>query len=76
MSLRTLQRRVKRIEDARKPRPSPIAILYGSWDAFADGVFVAVNGGALDEDFLDVLDILRAWDAGGVWALASERLCR
>lgn len=71
--IRALQRRVKRMETARKPRPSPIVILYGSWDAFVDGAYAAVSAGALDPDFLDVVDIMRAWDAGGVWALAYAR---
>jgi hypothetical protein len=73
MSLRTLQRRVAKIEKGAKPRPSPILILYGSWDAFVDGAYGAVNAGTLDADFLDVLDILRAWDDAGVWALAYAR---
>ncbi|AUW58303.1 hypothetical protein C1T17_09510 [Sphingobium sp. SCG-1] len=66
MSLRALQRRVKRIEAGRKPRPSPIVIWFGSWDAFVDGAYSAVSAGALDRDFLDVVDALRAWEASGV----------
>lgn len=52
---------------------SPIVILYGSWDPFVDGVYLAVNEGALDPDFIDILDILRAWDTDGVWAVAYAR---
>lgn len=70
MSLRTLQRRVAKLEQGRKPRMSPIVILYGSWDPFVDGVYLAVNEGALDADFID---ILRAWDSAGVWAVAYAR---
>lgn len=73
MSLRTLQRRVAKLEQGRKPRMSPIVILYGSWDPFVDGVYLAVNEGALDPDFVDILDILRAWDNAGVWAVAYAR---
>lgn len=73
MSLRALQRRVKRMEEGRKPRPSPIVVLYGSWDPFVDGIYRAVNKGTLDPDFIDILDILRAWDADGVWAVAYAR---
>jgi hypothetical protein len=73
MSLRNLQRRMAKLEKSRKPRPSPIVILYGAWDPFVDQVYAAVNAGTLDTDFLDILDILHAWDAGGVWALAYAR---
>lgn len=73
MSLRALQRRVKRMEEGRKPRPSPIVIWYGSWDAFVDGAYAAVSAGALDAEFLDIVDTLRSWDAGGVWAVAYVR---
>lgn len=73
MSLRALQRRTARLEKARKPRPSPIAIWFGSFDAFVDGAYAAVNAGALDRDFLDVVDALRLWEDGGVWAVAYAR---
>lgn len=73
MSLRALQRRVKRIEEGRKPRPSPIVIWFGSWDAFVDGAYAAVSAETLDAEFLDVVDALREWDEGGVWALAYAR---
>lgn len=73
MSLRTLQRRVAKIEKGRKARPSPIVIWYGSWDAFVDGAYAAVSTGTLDAEFLDIVDSLRAWDAGGVWAVAYAR---
>ena len=39
MSLRALQRRVKRIETARKPRPSPIVVMFGSFDNFVAVMF-------------------------------------
>ena len=73
MSLRTLQRRVAKIEKGRKARPSPIVVWFGSWDAFVDGAYAAVNAGKLDAEFLDVVDSLRAWEAGGVWAVAHAR---
>ncbi len=71
--IRALQRRVKRIESARKPRPSPIVILCGSFDAFADEVYADVEAGKLAGDFLRILDHLREWDEGMVWALAYAR---
>lgn len=72
-SIRALQRRTAKLEKGRKPRPSPIVIWFGSSDAFADGAYAAVSAGALDADFLDVVDSLRAWDASGVWAMAYAR---
>jgi len=73
MSLRALQRRTAKLEEARKPRPSPIITFYGSWDAFVDGAYAAMSAGNLDPDFLDVVDALRAWDAAGVWAVPHAR---
>lgn len=73
MSLRTLQRRVAKIEKGRKPRPSPFVILCGSFDAFADAAYAEVEAGTLAGDFLYILDHLREWDEGGVWALAYAR---
>lgn len=73
MSLRALERRTTKLEKARKPRPSPIVIFYGSWDAFVDGAYAGVSAGTLDPEFLDVVDALRTWDALGVWAVAQGR---
>lgn len=71
--LRALQRRVARLETARKPRPSPIVIMCGSFDAFADATYAEAMAGTLAGDFLLILDHLREWDEGGVWALAYAR---
>jgi len=73
MSLRALQRRVRRIEDARKPRPSPIVVMCGTFDTFADAAYAEVEAGTLAGEFLPILDILREWDAGGIWVLAHDR---
>lgn len=73
MSLRALQRRVAKIEKGRKPLPSPIVIMCGSFEAFADAAYAEVVGGKLDRQFLHVLDDLRSWEAGGVWMLAYAR---
>jgi len=73
MSLRTLQRRVAKIERGRKPRPSPFVILCGSFDAFADATYAEVEAGTLGGDWLAILDILRDWDGQGVWALTYTR---
>lgn len=71
--IRALQRRVAKLETARKPRPSPIVIMCGSFDAFADATYAEVMAGKLAGDFLHILDHLREWDEGGVWALAYAR---
>lgn len=71
--IRALQRRVAKLETARKPRPSPIVIMCGSFDAFADATYAEVIAGTLAGDFLLILDHLREWDEGGVWALAYAR---
>ena len=41
------QRRVAKLETARKPRPSSIVIMCGSFDAFADAAYTEVMAGAL-----------------------------
>ena len=73
MSLRTLQRRVAKIEKGRQVRPSPIVLWYGSWDAFVDGAYAGVNAGALDPEFLDLVEALRNWERGELWMLAYAR---
>lgn len=71
--IRALQRRVAKLEIARKPRPSPIVIMCGSFDEFADATYAEVMAGKLAGDFLHILDHLREWDEGMVWALAYAR---
>lgn len=73
MSLRTLQRRVAKIEKGRKPRPSPFVILCGTFEEFADASYAEVEAGTLGGDWLPVLDILRQWEADGLWVLAYAR---
>ena len=71
MSLRTLQRRVAKLEKAGKPRASPIVIAFGSFDAFADGVYVEIRAGALSDEWLILLEALRNWEVpGGIWDAA------
>jgi len=70
MSLRALQRRVKRIEEVRKPRPSPFTRWYGSFDAWVEEkVLPDIESEALDgRDMVDVIAALRAWETEGLWA--------
>jgi len=67
--VRALQKRLARLEDAGKPKPSPFAILYGSFDAWVEqAVLPGVESGALAaDDMVEVVAALRAWETGGVW---------
>jgi hypothetical protein len=75
MSLRNLQRRVKRLEQDRKPRPSPFTVLYGSFDAWVEReVLPGIESGALDaRDMIAVVAALRKWEDGELWVLAYAR---
>lgn len=75
MSLRALQRRVKRMEQAGKPRPSPIALWYGSFDAWVEqAVLPGIESGALEpDDMIDLVSALKAWEADGAWGTAHAR---
>lgn len=75
MSLRALQRRVQRLETGTKPRPSPFAIWFGSFDAWVEReVMPGIESGALDAgDMILVVAALRAWEDDGVWAVAYAR---
>lgn len=71
--LRALQRRVAKLETARKPRPSLIVIWCGSFEAFADATYAEVMAGTLAGDFLLILDHLRDWESDGTWDRANAR---
>jgi len=64
--IRALQKRTAKLEDAEKPRPSPIALWYGSFDAWVEqDVLPGVESGTLEsEDMVDVVAALRAWEGG------------
>lgn len=74
MSLRALQKRLAKLEDAGKPRPSPFAVLYGSFDAWVEQeVLPGVESGALGaDDMVAVVAALRAWEADGTWGRVSD----
>jgi len=67
--IRALQKRMAKLEDAGKPRPSPIALWYGSFDAWVEqAVLPGVESGALAaDDMVEVVAFLRAWETGSVW---------
>ena len=67
-SPRSLLSQVKQIKAAQEPRPSPIAALYGSVDAFAAECMAGVEAGKLcGTDMPVLLDCLRRWDTEGSW---------
>ena len=70
--IRALQRRIKRIEESEKPRPSPFTLLFGSFDAWVErDVLPGIESGALDQrDMIAVVAALRAWEANGIWEQA------
>lgn len=67
--IRALQKRMARLEDAGKPRPSPFAVLYGSFDAWVEqDVLPGVESGALAaDDMVDVVAALRGWEQDRTW---------
>lgn len=72
MSLRALQRRVKRLEAGEKPRPSPFVKWYGSFDAWVESqILPGIESGVLDgADIIVVVAALRSWEASGAWDVA------
>jgi len=74
MSLRALQRRVKRIEDARKPRPSPFTAWFGSLDVWVEmQILPGIESGTLPaDDMVELVAALRRWEADGTWDRYSK----
>jgi hypothetical protein len=62
--IRALQKRLARLEDAGKPKPSLIAVWYGSFDAWVEqAVLPGVESGALAaDDMVEVVAALRCWE--------------
>ena len=59
------------MEQAGKPRPSSIALGFGSFDAFVEGIHVGYVTGAFDKQNMDdLIAALRAWESIGTWAVA------
>jgi len=67
--IRALQKRLGKLEDAGKSRPSPFAVLFGSFDAWVEqDVLPGIESGALDRrDMIGVVAALRTWETEGVW---------
>jgi hypothetical protein len=70
--IRALQKRLARLEDAGKPRPSLIAVWYGSFDAWVEqAVLPGVGSGALAaDDMVNLVACLRRWETDGTWGQA------
>ncbi len=75
VGIRALQCRIKRVEEAEKPRPSPFTVLFDSFDAWVEReVLPGIESGALArDDMVAVVAALRAWETGGVWEQAYAR---
>lgn len=67
--IRALQKRLVKLEDAEKPRPSPFTILFGSFDAWVKReVLPGIESGTLDRrDMIAVVAALRCWEHDGTW---------
>lgn len=67
--IRALQKRLVKLEAAGKPKSSPIAVWYGSFDAWVEqAVLPGVESGALEpDDMVEVVTALRRWEQEGVW---------
>ncbi len=73
--IRALQKRLARLEDAGKPKPSLIAVWYGSFDAWVEqAVLPGVESGALSaDDMVELVACLRRWEHDGTWERAYAR---
>lgn len=67
--IRALQKRMAKLEDARKPRPSPFTVWYGSFDAWVEReVLPGIESGALDASgMIVIVACLRRWEEAGTW---------
>lgn len=69
VAVRALQRRVGKLEQAAKPRPSPLVRWFGSFDVFVEKAIVpGIESGALARsDMIDVVAALRVWEEDCTW---------
>lgn len=66
--LRSLMKRVQRLEAGRALPRSPFVVMHGSFDAFAALVQEQIDAGQLDGiDMPIVLASLRRWETDGTW---------
>jgi len=69
--IRALWKRLWKLEDAGKPRPSPFTVLFGSFDAWVEQeVLPGIESGQwARDDMVAVVAALRAWEHDGVWLI-------
>lgn len=67
-STRALLARVQRLETQRMPRPSPLAVIYGTFAAFETECRTQMAAGHLAQDF--PIDCLARWEEDGTWQMA------
>lgn len=73
--IRALQKRLMKLEDAGKPRPSPFTVMFGSFDAWVEReVLPGIESGALArDDMIEIVACLRRWEHDGTWEQAYAR---
>ena len=69
VAVRALQRRVVKLEQVGKPKPSPLVRWYGSFENYVSKAIVpGVRAGALAErDIYDIVEALHRWETDGTW---------
>ena len=69
VAVRALQRRMTKLEQVGKPRPSPLVRWYGSFENFvATAIMPGVRTGTLAHgDMYEIVEVLRRWETDGTW---------
>ena len=70
MSVRGLIGRVRHLEEARLPRPSPFVRLFGSFANFEVKCLEEMAAGKLAKDF--PIDALAQWETDGTWVFGAR----
>jgi hypothetical protein len=66
--VRSMLGRVAKLEQGRTAALSPIALAFGSFDAFATWAEERIAAGELDPlDFPIIVTCLRRWEVDGTW---------
>lgn len=69
MTLRALQKRVVKLEQAGKPRPSPFTVWFGSIDLYVERyVMPDIQAGLVDCEYLELVFAIRRWENDGHYA--------
>ena len=71
-AIRSMLKRVAKLEQARKAPHSPIEVAYGSMDAFAAEIQVGIDAGTYDRiDVPVVIACLRRWHDEEIWGVSG-----